>query len=138
MTNKEKFADKINEICVEGCDTFGLDKNGVPVACHDISCLQCELSESIGEKSEYMCCRECRIEWAKQEYVPPKFKLPKDITMEELVNFYVDNVCNSTICQDCEFIHFKYCRITGFIKWMIENDLIEVKQGIIVSKDAKV
>jgi hypothetical protein len=139
MKNKDKFADKINEICVEGCDTFGLDEYGAPVACHELPCLSCKLSESIGEKAEYMCCRECRIKWAEQEYFPPKFKLPKDTTMDELVNFYVDNVCGNTVCADCKFVHFKYCRVTGFVNWAIENDLIELKQDIIIdAKDAKV
>lgn len=136
MKNKEKFEEELNKICIEGCDTFGLDEDGIPIACHLMSCIQCKLADSIGEKSEYMCCRECRVEWANQEYVPPKFSLPKDITMKELFDFFITHVDNPKLCSECDYMQYRYCREFLFIDWLIENDIIELKADIkMINKD---
>lgn len=136
MKNKEKFIEELDEIFYHNGTTFGINEDGIPVSCNGLSCSKCILS-SVKDSDSYKGCPEMRIDWMNMEYVPPKFSLPKDTTLEELTEYYIKNICGTTSCVECEFESYKYCRIVGFIKWMKENGLIELKEDIIISRDER-
>ena len=129
MKNKDKFIETIDDIFYNQGDTFGVNEDGNPIACKDLSCGKCMLS-SVKNSDAYKSCREMRVDWMNKEYVPPKLTLPKDITMKELLNFFIDHVDNPRLCSECDYVQCRYCRELLFIEWLIENDIIELKADI--------
>lgn len=65
MTNKEKYADKLIELAVNG-EVFGL-KNGEPKICAEIRCKECDF----GKSDSCECSAYGFRKWLNSEYVEP-------------------------------------------------------------------
>ena len=61
MTNREKYAEEILDLVLNG-ENIAV-KDGKPVFCADIKCMECAFSTKGS-------CKHALSEWAKQEYVP--------------------------------------------------------------------
>lgn len=61
MTNKEKWANELIDICLKG-DSFAVDKYGCPCRCSAYKCKECAFYKSTDK------CINNRKRWLEQEY----------------------------------------------------------------------
>ena len=66
MTNKEKWANELIDICVKG-DSFAVDKYGCPHSCCEYECKDCVFGKSTDK------CMYNRKRWLEQEYSEPVY-----------------------------------------------------------------
>lgn len=72
MTNKEKWANELIDMCITG-GSFAVDKCGVPCKCAEFNCKECTFGKLKSERLSSNTCFTERKYWLEQEYSEPVY-----------------------------------------------------------------
>lgn len=120
MTNKEKYSKEITEIAIDGRVIVLV--NGVPMACADARCINCDLYE-IGK-----CNYDSVSTWANSEYIEAHPCQSCKVDDKVLVRDREDEPWKRRYFEKISF-GYVYCYADGCTSWSSTDEPVPWKHG---------